>query len=55
MYPQNKRPYAKPEITVISNDSARYTELLKAAQQMETAEDIEQQNCSLGKEKMTNV
>ena len=38
MYPQ-KKPYVKPEITVITKDSPRYAELLKASQQNENAED----------------
>jgi len=55
MYPQRKRPYAKPEITVIPKNSTRYTELLKASQQMEPTEDIKQLKRSFGKEETKNV
>lgn len=55
MYPQIKRPYAKPEITVIPKDSTRYTELLKAVQQMDTTQDIKQHKPSFAKEEITNV
>ena len=38
MYPQ-KKPYVKPEVTVITKDSPRYAELLKALQQNKNVKD----------------
>ena len=54
MYPQ-KKPYVKPEITVIAKDSPRYSELLKAAQQNENEEDSKKSRNPCEKEESTFV
>lgn len=55
MYPQKKRPYAKPEITVIPKNSTRYAELLKASQQNENEEDSKKPRNPCEKEESTFV
>ena len=54
MYPQ-KKPYVKPEITVIAKDSPRYSELLKAAQQNENEEDSKKPRNPCEKEDRTSI